>query len=110
FYVVTPAGSLQLGVYDASGPGGGPGKLLAQSSTFKPVKGWNTAPVTAPVALPAGKYWLAYSPSSNNLSFAIQRSKGQFMAASNKFGSMPSTFGRVTIKGAGHWSFYATLQ
>src|SRR5262249_45039091 len=89
FYVVNPAGSLQLGLYDATGSGGGPGKLLAQSSTFKPVKGWNTTSVLTTVALPAGKYWLAYSPSSNNLSFAVERNTGRFMGVSNKAGSMP---------------------
>src|SRR5262249_22004526 len=70
FYVKKAQGNLRLGIYDATGPNGGPGKLQAQTDAFAPVAGWNTRKVTSPVALPAGKYWLAYFPSSNVLSFA----------------------------------------
>jgi hypothetical protein len=66
FYVTTASGYLRLGIYDATGPNGGPGKLKAQTGSFSTVKGWNTANVTTPVELPAGAYWLAYLPSSNN--------------------------------------------
>ena len=51
FYVTTASGQLRLGIYDATGPHGGPGKLKAQTNAFKTVKGWNTANVTAPVLL-----------------------------------------------------------
>jgi len=57
FYVSQAAGSLVLGVYDASGPGNGPGTLIAQTAGFTPVVGWNTQSV-APVTLSAGTYRL----------------------------------------------------
>src|SRR5215831_7351778 len=76
FFVTTPAGSLILGVYDASGTGGGPGKLLASTAPFTPVAGWNTQPVIAPVKLTVGTYWLAYLPSDNNLAFLKENAKG----------------------------------
>ena len=57
---------LRLGVYDATGPSGGPGALKAQTNAFTPVAGWNTANVITPVSLPAGNYWLAYLPSSSS--------------------------------------------
>lgn len=34
FYVTTASGELRLGIYDASGPNGGPGKLLAETNAF----------------------------------------------------------------------------
>ena len=49
FYVTAASGSLILGVYDATGPNGGPGALKAQTNSFTPVTGWNTAHVITPV-------------------------------------------------------------
>ena len=45
------SGNLVLGIDDASGPNGGLGALKAQTNSFTPVTGWNTANVTAPVSL-----------------------------------------------------------
>jgi fibronectin type 3 domain-containing protein len=109
FYVTQAAGNLRLGVYDASGPNGGPGKLLAQTNTFTPVVGWNTAAVTTPVALAAGTYWLAYEPTDNNLHFAVDRTSGSIAWYSFTFGPMPATFSTSTSTQTAHWSFYATL-
>ena len=67
--MTTAAGNLVLGIYDATGPGGKPGNLLAQTNGFTPTTGWNTQNVITPVALAAGNYWLAYNPSNNSLSF-----------------------------------------
>src|SRR5215468_9049036 len=58
FYVTQASGNLVLGIYDASGPNGGPGALKAQTNSFAPVLGWNTANVITPLSLPAGTYWL----------------------------------------------------
>src|SRR5271157_4979494 len=76
FYVTAASGSLILGIYDATGPNGGPGALKAQTKSFPPVKGWNTAKVVTPVSLTAGSYWLAYLPSSNGLSFRKTNASG----------------------------------
>src|SRR5271169_1992187 len=54
FYVTAARGSLILGIYDATGLNGGPGALKAQTKSFTPVKGWNTAKVVTPVSLTAG--------------------------------------------------------
>ena len=109
FYVTTASGSLRLGVYDATGPGGGPGALKAQTNAFTPVVGWNTANVITPVSLPAGDYWLAYLPSSSSLNFAANFSIGSFKYASFNFGPMPATFPAVVGQGTTHWSLYGTL-
>ena len=45
FYVTAASGNLILGIYDASGPSGGPGALKASTASFTPTKGWNTAKV-----------------------------------------------------------------
>ena len=110
FNVKTAAGNLRLGIYDATGPGGGPGALKAQTASFKPVAGWNTQPVVTPVSLPAGNYWLAYFPSSSSLSFATNFSIGSYKYANRTYGTMPATFPTVNGSGTTHWSLYATLS
>ena len=57
FYVTNAAGSLILGLYDATGENGGPGKLVATTAAFSPVVGWNTQPAAVPgTPLNAGVY------------------------------------------------------
>lgn len=109
FRILSAAGNLRLGIYDATGPSGGPGALKAQTNSFVPVVGWNTQSVITPVSLSAGSYWLAYFPSSNSLAFATNFSIGSYKAAPLTFGSMPATFPAVTISGTTHWSLYGTL-
>jgi glucose/arabinose dehydrogenase/PKD repeat protein len=109
FNVLTAAGSLRLGIYDATGPSGGPGALKAQTNSFVPVVGWNTRNVITPVSLSAGNYWLAYFPSSSSLAFATNFSIGSYKAASLAFGSMPATFPASASSGTTHWSLYGTL-
>lgn len=110
FYVTAASGNLRLGVYDATGPNAGPGKLKAQTNSFTPVVGWNTVNVITPVSLVAGKYWLAYLPSSSNLHFAASFTTGKYKYYSYTFGTMPATFSTKPKQGTTHWSFYATLN
>src|SRR5262245_35297556 len=56
FYVTNAAGTLRLGIYDATGPSEGPGAKVAETAEFTPAVGWNTVNVIAPVALPVGTY------------------------------------------------------
>lgn len=109
FYVTSAVGKLRLGLYDASGPGGRPGRKLAESAELTPVVGWNKAPV-ARVALSPGSYWLAYLPSSNDLHFR----RGGEQTGLNvwypyAFGPLPETFSEFPTVSNDHWSFYATL-
>ena len=108
FYVSQASGRLRLGVYDASGPSGGPGVKVAETNEITPVAGWNTAPVVSPVTLAAATYWLAYAPSSNGLAFR-RSGTGSFRLYSRTYGPLPSTFSTSPSSGADHWSFYATL-
>ena len=110
FHVNVPAGSLRLGIYDATGPNGGPGALKAQTASFTPVVGWNTRSVTTPVSLPPGKYWLAYFPSSSTLQFPVNFSTGSWKGAYLRFGPMPAKFPAVSLQGTTHWSLYGSLQ
>jgi hypothetical protein len=110
FYVTKAAGSLRMGIYDSTGPGGGPGKLKAQTNSFTPVTGWNTASVVTPVSLPAGTYWLAYLPSSNTLAFRKENNTGVCAYYSFKYAAMPATFSTSPNSCTPtNWSFYATL-
>jgi hypothetical protein len=104
FYVRAAAGNLRLGLYDNSG------NIIVQSASFAPRGNtWNTAAV-GNVPIQPGIYWLAYFPSSNSLSFPVERSSGQYKYATRTFGAMPPTFPAVTGGGITHWSFYATCS
>src|SRR5208337_5301953 len=76
FYVVTASGNLVLGVYDSTGPSGGPGHLVAQTAGFATATGWNTKPTTTNPQMGAGTYWLAYLPKNNALVFRKQNNSG----------------------------------
>ena len=110
FYVTAASGNLILGIYDATGPSGGPGALKATTASFAPKTGWNTAKVVTPVSLAAGSYWLAYLPSSNALSFVKTNATGNCKYYSYNFGSLPSKFSTSPAScNPTTWSFYATL-
>ncbi|MBI1826092.1 MAG: PQQ-dependent sugar dehydrogenase [Planctomycetes bacterium] len=109
FYVTQAVGDLRLGVYDSTGPGGGPGAKRAETNSFTPVVGWNTVNVITPVVLSPGTYWLAYLPQSDGLEFRADRSIGTIMYYSYPFGPMPATFSTAPGTGVTRWSFYGTL-
>lgn len=109
FYVVTATGQLRLGVYDSTGPSGGPGAKIAETAAFTPVTGWNTQAVVTPVALTAGTYWLAYLPSSSSLSFKEQP-VGNTKTYAYTFGPLPATFSTTPTSCTCHWSLYANLS
>lgn len=109
FYVTNPSGNLRLGVYDATGPLGDPGKKVAETASFTPVNGWNTADVISPVSLPAGTYWLAYLPSDNSLAFMKVTNGTGGRYYTYNFGPLPQTFSTTTNTTSSNWSFYATL-
>jgi hypothetical protein len=111
FYVTVAGGNLRLGIYDATGPNGGPGTLKAQTNSFATVLGWNTQPVVTPVSLPAGTYWLAYLPDNNSLSFVKNTTtgtSGRFYTFT--YGPMPAIFSTTPQITGSHWSFYGTLS
>jgi len=116
FWVSNSAGKLYLGVYDASGPNGSPGNLVAQTAlialTTANRNTWVTAPTIAPVTLNPGSYYLAYLPSSNRLSFREGLTSGVTdICAPEPFSQgLPLKFPNVNDCGDGaHWSEYATL-
>jgi hypothetical protein len=111
FYVGTPDGLLRIGIYDATGPGGGPGALLAQTVEITPVAGWNNYAAVTPVALAVGTYWLAYFPSSSSLTFRkTPTGVGDYAYMSQAYGALPTTFSTTPTTGSDHWSFYGTMQ
>ncbi|MDO8572918.1 MAG: hypothetical protein Q7S11_04095, partial [bacterium] len=109
FYVTTASGNLRLGIYDATGPGGGPGTKMAETNSFTPTTGWNTATVITPASLPGGTYWLTYLPSSSSLGFKLDYN-GQAKWYAYTYGVMPTTYSTAPAGGSYHWSFYATLD
>jgi hypothetical protein len=112
FYVATAAGSLRLGIYDATGPGGGPGQKLAETSEITTTTvGWNSASVLSPVSLPPGTYWLAYNSSSNALHSRLNpHAAGGCRYYVTAYGPLPSTFPTAATSDTGQWSFDATLS
>ena len=110
FYVKAASGNLILGIYDATGPGGGPGALKASTASFAPTKGWNTVNVATPVSLAAGSYWLAFLPSSSALVFLETHVTGNCKYYSYAFGGLPGNFSTSPAScNPTMWSFYATL-
>ena len=103
FYARTAAGQLRLGVYNAAG------QIVVQTAAFTPVVGWNTQAV-GQVPVVAGNYWLAYTPSSSNLTFPVDQGNGSCRWVSRTFQAMPPTFPAVSGSNPCHWSFYATLS
>ncbi|MGH7969594.1 MAG: hypothetical protein ACREIC_12790, partial [Limisphaerales bacterium] len=110
FYIAAVGGNLILGVYDATGPKGGPGALKASTASFTPIKGLNTAKVAKPISLAVGNYWLAFLPSSNALGFVTTRGLDYCRYYSYAFGALPSKFSASPVNCSPTvWSFYATL-
>src|SRR5262249_7069780 len=109
-YVKTASGNVILGVYDASGPDGGPGALLAQTASTAATMGWMTVPVTTPTTLNAGKYWLAFASDDNNLVYErAGDGTGNLATTQNTFGPLPMTFDDMPNTDTDHWSIYATV-
>jgi hypothetical protein len=109
FHVVTAAGKLRLGLYDSTGPNGGPGKKLAETGEITPVVGWNTASALSAVVA-SGTYWLAYLPSDNGLAFNVDRSgAGTQRMYSVAYGPLPAVFSTTPTSSASQWSFYGTF-
>lgn len=110
FYVTRAAGNLRLAVYAADGPNGRPGTKLAETASFKPTVGWNQANVQAAVSVAAGKYWIAYLPSSNLLAFRNGvSSDSSAVYYGYSFGVMPRAFSSRPNATNVHWSFYANV-
>lgn len=111
FYVVNPAGSLRLGFFDSDCKTGFPLNLLAWAELGAVGAGWNTTPRLPPVVLAPGIYWMAYQPSSNALSFKVDRLSGRAMYFAAPYAAgLPAvwpTTGVTTL--ASRWSFKATV-
>jgi hypothetical protein len=108
FFVTKPAGKLRLGIYDATGPGGGPGKRVAAAAEITPIAGWNKKTL-APVVLARGTYWLVYFASSSSLAFRKTLS-GDAAYYSLRYRELPGKFSTSPTRETVHWSFYVTVQ
>jgi len=105
------AGSLRLGVYDATGTNGARKNLKMQTSAFADTVGWNTIPVT-PLPMAAGNYWLTFLPAADNgnLSNPKAYGSGSCVWSNNVVGQMPLTAPAASGTDACHWAFYATFS
>ena len=112
-YVSTASGNMYLGIYDATGPSGGPGNWLASTASFTATTGWNTASVITPVSLPAGTYWLAFVVSSNTL--VVRETSGgpgdaYYSPALGSYSALPNpAFTTTPTNGTTRYSLYATV-
>ena len=88
FYVTTTGGSLGMGIYDAIGRNGGPGKLKAQNASITPVSGWNTANCDFTSVIAGGHVLESYRPSSNSLGF-MKVLTGSAKYYSYAYGTLP---------------------
>jgi uncharacterized repeat protein (TIGR01451 family) len=109
FYAAEAAGRLRLGIYNNGYDG--PQTLLTQTDEFAPAAGWNTVSVQTPIPLPAGTYWLAFLPESNDLEFRYEWIPGLYTGRvyGYPFGELPA---QVSAQGIGveyRFSLYASL-
>jgi hypothetical protein len=90
-----------LGLYDASGPGGGPGKLLATTGNYNEFGSmWNTIQVQNPVSVSPGTYWIAFTAYGTVFGDAFYYTSTTGIVAyvsypapwPNPFGPLPATF------------------
>lgn len=112
YYIATAAGNIRCAIYDATGAGGGPGQLKAETASTVAVgpNTWNDLPVLVQVLLTAGNYWLAWQNSSGSLVNRWSSTGGTNRQDNGTtYGPFPATF---TIDGSGsaHWSIFATLD
>jgi hypothetical protein len=114
-YIDNGSGNAILGIYDSSGAGGTPGKLIAETaSTFINTAGWHQLPTTANPTLAAGNYWLAMSMDVTNLVFVYGGTSYPLNYVSGTYtGSLPDpypTSGQTAnATPPYHFSQYATL-
>ena len=109
-YVTTAAGNLRLGIYDATGPSGGPGAKEAETNAFATTTGWNTANVITPVTLPAGNYWLAFLTNNDSMQNAANWGSSQSITYYPfTYGIMPATYSTTPTYSTGSYSLYATF-
>ena len=109
FYITRASGRLRLGIFDATGPEGGPGTKIAETDEITPTVGWNKANVIAPVYAPRGTYWLAYLASDNNLAF-VKKLSGLARYYRYPYGMMPERFSSSSQSEVVHWSLFANLS
>ncbi|MGH7944370.1 MAG: hypothetical protein ACREF9_05115, partial [Opitutaceae bacterium] len=104
-------GNLRLGIYDATGTGGEPGALKAQTNPIAITStGWKIANVVTQVSLPAGDYWLAYLTDNASLGYRYTNSPaGTSRKMTRTYSSgLPATYSGGTItNSSGRWSRYA---
>lgn len=112
FYVVAPAGALRLGLYDSDCKTGLPGALLASAELGAVGAGWNATPKLLPVvALVPGMYWMAYQPSSNALTFKVDRLSGRALYFQAPYAAgMPATWPTTGVTAiVSRWSIKAEV-
>jgi hypothetical protein len=111
FYASNAAGgNLRMGIYDATGPGGGPGAKLAETNSIVLTTGWNGANLITPVALSAGTYWLAHLPDNSGTNYPAERTTGSCKGYSFTFGTMPATFSTTPNDCTPtNWTYYVTF-
>jgi len=108
FYVNTAVGDVRLGIY--SDLGGIPDTLKAQTTSFTPLVGWNTIPVTVAANLTAGNYWLAFMVQSNGIHFPTNSSGGVSKSYGVPFADFPGLWDSSSNSTASNsWSIKANL-
>lgn len=102
------AGNVLLGIYDNTGASGQPGALKASCPSAALVSGWNTVNISVQTLLPAGTYWLMFTPNSNTPQFGRVASGFQTYAIGGQSFALPSTAPTMSSAGS-EYAIYATF-
>ena len=106
------AGNISFALYDATGVGGQPGNLIAQSASQAVVSEWNTGLMTAqPLCQPAS-YWLVYTIDSNTFNAWINNSTlgDSYFYNAGSYGAFPPAFNAAPTPDNSFLDMYATFQ
>jgi hypothetical protein len=111
---ITTSGAVghgMLAIYNATGSGGAPGALVAQTPSFTLTSGWNTQSVTTPVALQAGSYYVAFTVDNNGAGpvYGAGTARSNYYKSLGSYGTFPTAFGSGTSQPGIAYSEYATL-
>jgi hypothetical protein len=84
---------------------------VPQTDEFTPTVGWNTVNIQTPTLLPAGTYWLAFLPESDELAFKFEWNPGSYTGQmyGYPYGELPSSVSGSPVGVEYRYSFYATL-
>jgi len=112
FYCVPGAtNNIRLGLYDATGTGGQPNNLLAETADTAVVDGWNLVPLASAVTLNPGDYWFAWQCSTTgNITKSDTGPADSDWSYAKAYGAFDATFNATPTTTTALYAMYGTYS